>query len=79
MRELMQTNDAVLLSYVGVLLEHAGIAAAVLDGHMSIAEGSLAILPRRVLVEEEDWASARSVLEGAGLGVWMSQGAGEDD
>ena len=50
MRELIRTNDTVLLCYVEALLKDAGIGAAVVDRNMSAIEGSLGILPRRVLV-----------------------------
>ena len=35
---------------------------------MSVLEGSIGILPRRVLVAEEDLAAARRLLREAGLG-----------
>ena len=68
MRELIQTNDTVLLSYVEALLRDAGIVAMVADGNMSVIEGSLGILPRRVMVGSEDWRQARRILVDAGLG-----------
>jgi tRNA1(Val) A37 N6-methylase TrmN6 len=34
---------------------------------MSVLEGSLGMLPRRIVVDEEDWAVARQLLEDAGL------------
>ena len=68
MRELVRTNDAVLVSAVGALLDGAGIHHVVLDQNMSVLEGSLGILPRRVLVADEDVASARRLLREAGLG-----------
>ena len=40
----------------------------VLDQNMSVLEGSLGILPRRVLVAEDDVAAARRLLNDAGLG-----------
>jgi hypothetical protein len=73
MRELIQTNDPVLLSYVEALLREAGIANSVLDQNMSVLEGSLGILPRRVLVEEDHWPRARRLLEDADLGDWISR------
>ena len=73
MRELLKTNDAVLIGYVEALLRSAGIAAVVLDGHMSVLEGSVGILPRRVLVETADWEAAARVLDGADLGQWVSR------
>ena len=41
MRELIRTNDAVLVSAVVALLESAGIKSLVLDQNMSVLEGSL--------------------------------------
>ena len=65
MREVLKTNDAVLLNFAEVLLSDAGIHAVVFDGHMSIMDGSLGILPRRLMVPEEDFNRARTVLENA--------------
>lgn len=55
---LLKTNDMVLISYVEALLDEAGIGHLVLDGNMSILEGSLGIIPRRVMVIEEDLGAA---------------------
>lgn len=68
MRHLVRTNDAVLISAVGALLDGAGIRHLVLDQNMSIVEGSLGVIPRRIMVPDEDWAAARRVLADAGLG-----------
>jgi hypothetical protein len=68
MRELVRTNDAVLMSAIGALLDGAGIAHFVLDQNMSVLEGSLGILPRRILVSTEDARAARQLLVDAGLG-----------
>lgn len=67
MKELVRTNDAVLVSAVGALLDGAKIPHMVLDQNMSVLEGSLGILPRRVLVAEENLAAARRLLTDAGL------------
>ena len=76
MRELIRTNDAVLVSAVGALLEGAGIRHFVLDQNMSVLEGSLGILPRRVLVAEDDAIAARRLLKEAGLGHELRPDAG---
>jgi hypothetical protein len=68
MRELVRTNDAVLLSALGALLDGAGIPHLVLDQNMSVLEGSLGILPRRLLVPDDDLDEARNLLHDAGLG-----------
>jgi hypothetical protein len=67
LRELVRTNDIVLVSAVGALLDGAQIHHLVLDQNMSIIEGSLGILPRRILVHDEDVSEARQILADAGL------------
>jgi hypothetical protein len=68
MREIVRTNDMVLVSAIEALLQSAGIPHLVLDQNMSVLEGSIGILPRRVLVSEQHAAAARTLLEDAGLG-----------
>ena len=68
MREIVRTNDAVLVSAIGALLDAARIRHMVLDQNMSVLEGSLGVLPRRILVTDEQERSARHLLEEAGLG-----------
>ena len=50
MRELVRTNDLVLISYIESLLEQERLGFFVADRHMSAVEGSLGFLPRRILV-----------------------------
>lgn len=68
MHEIMRTNDPVLLSAVGALFDAADIPYLVLDGNMSVMEGSIGILARRVLVADEKLEEARRLLQDAGLG-----------
>ena len=68
MRELVRTNDIVLISAIGALLDGAEIHHVVLDQNMSIVEGSLGLLQRRILVNDEDNLAARRLLTDAGLG-----------
>jgi len=68
MREIVRTNDAVLVSAIGALLDGARIHHMVLDQNMSVLEGSLGVLPRRILVSDEHERSARRLLQEAGLG-----------
>ena len=68
MQELVRTNDAVLVSVIGALLDGAKIKHMVLDQNMSVLEGSIGILPRRLLVAEDHADAARRLLEQAGLG-----------
>ncbi len=67
LRELVRTNDMVLVSAVGALLDGAGIFHLVLDQNMSVVEGSLGVLPRRILVNDGDNRAARQLLAEAGL------------
>ncbi|GHD43251.1 hypothetical protein GCM10017083_09120 [Thalassobaculum fulvum] len=66
MRELLRTNDLVRLSYLEALLRAEGIESLVLDGHMSVLEGSAGAIPRRLMVTGDDHDRARRVLEAAG-------------
>jgi hypothetical protein len=68
MREIVRTNDAVLITAIEALLKGAGIPHTVLDRHMSVLEGSIGMLPRRILVEDDQVSRARRVLSDAGLG-----------
>jgi hypothetical protein len=62
MVELVRTNDPVLLSWLVAALAAENIEAVVLDVHTSILEGSIAAIPRRVMVEEHHLARAKRVL-----------------
>ena len=65
MIELLRTNDLVLLTFVAHVLDEAGIDHVIFDSHMSAVEGSIGILPRRLMVGEDDVAAARRLLESA--------------
>jgi hypothetical protein len=67
MRELIRTNDLVLLSYASHLLEEEGITPYVFDNHMSAMEGSIGVLPRRLMVEDEDFFAAKAALNNASI------------
>ena len=68
MRELVRTNDIVLVSAVGALLDGANIHHLVLDQNMSVIEGSAGALPRRIMVHDDDNREARQLLSDAGTG-----------
>jgi hypothetical protein len=69
MRELLRTNDPVLLSWLVALLADADIEAVVLDRHTSLLEGSIGAIMQRLMVLEEDEVDARRVLREAGHAV----------
>ncbi|EDP66635.1 hypothetical protein BAL199_16278 [alpha proteobacterium BAL199] len=66
MRELLRTNDLVRLSYLEALLKAESIEVMILDGHTSVLEGSAGAIPRRLMVDEEDYHAARQTLEAVG-------------
>ena len=63
MKELLRTNDAVLISFIETVLKEAEVPFAVLDTHMSIVDGSLGILPRRIVVDDDSLKQARRLLD----------------
>jgi hypothetical protein len=73
MKELMRTNDAVVISFVETLLKDAEIGCLVADQNMSVLDGSLGILPRRILVPDDDLAQARRILADAGIANEMNE------
>ena len=68
MREIVRTNDAVLVTAIQALLDAAQIPHVLLDQTMSVLEGSIGVLPRRILVADDHVAAARRLLDEAGLG-----------
>ncbi|CZT34383.1 MULTISPECIES: DUF2007 domain-containing protein [unclassified Rhizobium] len=67
MKELIRTNDAVVLSFAESLMRDAGIICFIADQGMSILDGSLGLLPRRLMVQGERADEARRILSDAGL------------
>ena len=68
MIEILKTNNPVTLSFAQSCLKDSGIEAIVMDNHMSILEGSLGVIPRRIMVPDGQIHRARRVLQDAGLG-----------
>ena len=76
MREIVRTNDAVLITAIEALLKGASIPHMVLDQNMSVLDGSLGMLPRRIVVDDGHVARARQLLIAAGLGHELRPDAG---
>lgn len=68
MVELLRSNDVVLLSFVRALLEAEKIGVVELDQHASVVDGSVAMVQRRLMVDDEDERAARQLLQDADLG-----------
>jgi hypothetical protein len=71
MRELLVSNDAVMMSFAQAVLREAGIDAFMADQHISIVEGSIGAFPRRLMVDSDVLPTARRLLDEAGLGEWL--------
>lgn len=76
MKELLRTNDAVLISWLVAALGDHAIDAVVLDTHTAILEGSIGAIQRRVMVADADFFLASRVLADAGRGD--GEGGGND-
>lgn len=62
MKELLRTTDPTVIAFATHLLNGEGIATFPLDVHMSILDGSLGILPQRLMVADRDHFRAKAIL-----------------
>lgn len=69
MKELLRSNDMVYLSFVRHVLEEAGIEHMQFDDHMSVLEGSIGVLPRRIMVADDDLSQAKLAVGNASLTI----------
>tara|TARA_R110002124_G_scaffold264408_1_gene431028 strand:- start:1334 stop:1549 length:216 start_codon:yes stop_codon:yes gene_type:complete len=62
MKELLRTTDPTIIAWATALLHGEGIEAFEIDVHMSVLDGSMGILPRRLMVRDSELFMARIVL-----------------
>ena len=62
MKELLRTNDPTLVAFATALLQGEDIECFQMDVHMSVLEGSIGILPRRLMVADDDLTQAQRIL-----------------
>ena len=62
MEELLRTTDITLIPLARTVLDDAGIETFELDVNMSVLEGSIGILPRRLMVRRDELARARVLM-----------------
>lgn len=67
MKELLRTTDPTVIAFATALLEGEGIDAFEIDVHMSVLEGSIGVLPRRLMVHADDLPEARAILADNGI------------
>ena len=68
MRELIRSTDPIRLTLAADVLAAEGIPAFELDRHMSVLDGSIGILPRRLMVADRDHFMAAAILRDHGIG-----------
>ena len=62
MEELLRTTDITVTAYAQAILVDAGIETFELDVNMSVLEGSIGILPRRLMVRTADLDAAKVLM-----------------
>ncbi len=62
MKELLRSNDPTVIAFAKALLEGEDIGVFEMDVHMSVLEGSIGIMPRRLMVVDRDLFVAKSIL-----------------
>lgn len=67
MKELMSTNDITKFVYAETVLNSNNIVNFALDVNISVMEGSIGILPRRLMVMTHDYDRAVKLLTDFGL------------
>lgn len=69
MKQLLRTNDPTVMAFAKALLQGEDIDCFEMDVNMSVLEGSIGILPRRLMVREGDLARAQRVMRDNGIAV----------
>ncbi len=69
MKELLRTNDPTIIAFAKALLRGEGIDCFELDVHMSVLEGSIGVMPRRLMVIGPDLFRASAVMRDNGIAV----------
>ena len=65
MKEIARSTDPVRLSFLTALLSDGGITAILFDTHASIVQGSIGILPQRLMVADDEYDDAVDILKSA--------------
>ncbi|WP_127559490.1 DUF2007 domain-containing protein [Nioella ostreopsis] len=67
MKELLRSTDPTVIAFASALLSGEDIEVFVMDVHMSVLEGSIGVLPRRMMVRDEDLIAAERVILDNGI------------
>ncbi|WP_093322849.1 DUF2007 domain-containing protein [Shimia haliotis] len=69
MKELLRSNDPTIIAFASALLQGEGIDCFEMDVNMSVLEGSIGILPRRLMVLGQDLDQAEAVMADNGIAL----------
>lgn len=69
MKQLLRTTNPTTLTFAKALLQGEDIDCFEMDVNMSILEGSIGILPRRLMVREQDYARACRTMTDNGIAL----------
>ncbi|PJE33011.1 hypothetical protein PSM7751_00502 [Pseudooceanicola marinus] len=69
MKELLRSTDPTQMAFAQALLQGEDIDCFEMDVNMSVLDGSLGILPRRLMVRDDDFDAAAEVMRDNGLPV----------
>jgi hypothetical protein len=67
MKELLRSTDPTVIAFASALLQGEGIEPFQMDVHMSVLEGSIGVLPRRLMVRQQDLHMARAIMRDNGI------------
>jgi hypothetical protein len=73
MEEILRTTDPTLIPFASALLKAEDIECFPLDVNMSVLEGSIGVLPRRLVVHRQDAHRARIVLKDNGIDIYEGE------
>ncbi len=62
MRAVLKSTNPVVLNYAANVLEQEGIESVIFDTHASVMDGSMGFMPRRLMVLDDDFNRARTLL-----------------
>ena len=63
MKELIRTNDLILISRIRNVLEEEFIQYDLLDNHASIIEGSINAIQKRIVVSDDDLKYSQKLIQ----------------
>lgn len=79
MKEILRTNDLVFFSFLEFRLREEGIEPFIMDVNASILARPHGILPRRLMVVDDDFDAASAILDAARATKAQELDGGDED